>query len=194
MHPKEVGTGATVKIDPEHRTCNALVFAYADPPYPGQARRHYRDDPRCAEVDHAVLADTLRGFDAWALSTSSTALVDVLPLFPGARVAAWVKPFATFKKGQNPVYSWEPVIFHARRRGLEEPHVKDWCMANPTMKKGTHGAKPDAFWVWLFDLLGARPGDTFVDLFPGTARGSQVWANLQGQGSPLPLFQGGPNA
>src|SRR5689334_8755540 len=33
----------------------AMTFAYADPPYVGQAARHYRHDPRCAEVDHASL-------------------------------------------------------------------------------------------------------------------------------------------
>ena len=32
-----------------------MRIAYADPPYPGQARKHYKRDPRCAEVDHAAL-------------------------------------------------------------------------------------------------------------------------------------------
>jgi hypothetical protein len=27
-----------------------MKFAYADPPYIGQARRHYSHDPNCAEV------------------------------------------------------------------------------------------------------------------------------------------------
>jgi len=48
---------------------------YADPPYPGQASKHYADDPRCAEVDHRqLIADLEASGDAWALSTSSTAL------------------------------------------------------------------------------------------------------------------------
>ena len=34
-------------------------FAYADPPYIGQAKKHYADDPRCAEVDHAELVARL---------------------------------------------------------------------------------------------------------------------------------------
>ena len=30
------------------------------------------------------------------------------------------------------------------------------------------GAKPAAFCWWVFDLLGALPGDELVDLFPGS--------------------------
>lgn len=35
-----------------------MRIAYADPPYIGQAKRHYRNDPSgipAAEVDHAAL-------------------------------------------------------------------------------------------------------------------------------------------
>src|SRR5690606_29922144 len=69
-------------------------LAYADPPYPGLARRYYGDQPSYAgEVDHAALIAQLVGYDGWALSTSAKALRDVLPLCPpAARVAAWVKP------------------------------------------------------------------------------------------------------
>ena len=35
-----------------------MKFAYADPPYIGQAKRHYSHDPLCAEVDHARAALT----------------------------------------------------------------------------------------------------------------------------------------
>ncbi len=37
------------------------------------------------------------------------------------------------------------------------------------------GAKPAAFCRWLFDLLGARSGDTFVDLFPGSGGVARAW-------------------
>jgi len=40
------------------------------------------------------------------------------------------------------------------------------------------GRKPLAFWAWLFDLLGAAAGDTFVDLFPGTGIGGRAWQYL----------------
>ena len=97
-----------------------ITVAYADPPYPGQAARHYRHRPEYAgEVDHAALIDRLVSEfpDGWALSTSSTALRTLLPLCPSdVRIGAWVKPFATFKKGQNPVYAWEPLLFRGGRR------------------------------------------------------------------------------
>lgn len=90
-----------------------MKMAYADPPYPGEARKHYADDPRCAEVDHAVLIAhlELEYPDGWALSTKSPALYDLLPLCPArARVMAWVKPFCSFKPGVGVAYAWEPVI------------------------------------------------------------------------------------
>ena len=48
------------------------------------------------------------------------------------------------------------------------PSVRDYVIANITMKKGTHGAKPDAFNDWILDLIGYQSGDTLDDLFPGT--------------------------
>jgi hypothetical protein len=89
-----------------------LVMAYADPPYPGQAFKHYGNHPDYAgEVDHAALLEQLEDDypDGWALSTSSPALRDVLPLCPAdVRVMAWVKPFAAFKKNVRVAYAWEP--------------------------------------------------------------------------------------
>jgi hypothetical protein len=38
-----------------------------------------------------------------------------------------------------------------------------------------HGAKPAAFCWWLFDLLGALPGDDLVDLFPGSGGVARAW-------------------
>ena len=46
--------------------------------------------------------------------------------------------------------------------------VRDYIVANITMKKGTHGAKPDTFNDWILDLIGYQVGDTLDDLFPGT--------------------------
>jgi hypothetical protein len=46
-------------------------LAYADPPYPGQAKIHYSHDPRCAEVDHAKLIAELETYDGWALSSGA---------------------------------------------------------------------------------------------------------------------------
>jgi hypothetical protein len=152
-----------------------MKFAYADPPYPGCAKRHYA----CPEVDHRELITRLVGeFDAWALSTNSTALRDLLPICPPhVRIAAWVKPFAVFRPGVNPAYAWEPVIYcpRAGKRSREEATVRDFMVANITMRRGVHGAKPDAVCFWLFDLLGAKPDDEFHDLYIGSGAVSRAW-------------------
>lgn len=155
-----------------------MRIAYADPPYPGQAKKHYGPDAR--EVNHRLLIDHLdRRFDGWALSTSSPALADVLPLCPDeVRVMAWVKPFASFKKGVNPAYAWEPVIISAARdlpTGKGHLTVRDWVSENITLETGTAGAKPAGFCYWLFTVLGARPDDEFTDLFPGSGAVTEAW-------------------
>lgn len=47
--------------------------------------------------------------------------------------------------------------------------VRDWLACARSMRKGTIGAKPAEFNVWLLDVLGYDPNeDTFTDLFPGS--------------------------
>lgn len=154
-----------------------MKFAYADPPYIGQARKHYARDPRCAEVDHAALIEQMNGFDAWALSLSSPSLQQILALCPtDVRVGAWVKPFASFKPGVNPAYAWEPVIWRGgRKRDRTEATVRDWVSCNITLQRGLSGAKPETFCFWLFEVLGAEAEDEFTDLFPGSGAVSQAW-------------------
>ena len=149
--------------------------AYADPPYIGQARKHY--GPGAREVNHELLISHLLEFDAWALSASSPSIFQIAPLLPhGTRVAAWVKPFCVFKPNVNPAYAWEPVFFFgARKRDRSEPTVRDWVSANITLKKGCVGAKPEGFSVWLFELLGLRCNDEFIDLFPGSGAVTLEW-------------------
>jgi len=152
-----------------------MRFGYADPPHPGQARKHYRTE----EVDHEALIGRLvvEFPDGWALSTSSPTLRLLLPLCPDdVRVGAWVKPFCIFKPNVNPAYAWEPVLYRGgRKRTREQPTVRDWVSANITLKKGLVGAKPLEFCCWLFDLLGMLPEDEFVDLFPGTGVIARAW-------------------
>lgn len=170
-----------------------MRFAYADPPYIGQAKRHYGNDPRCAEVDHGELIERLNTYDAWALSLSSPSLKQILALCPDdVRVMAWVKPFAVFRVGVNPAYAWEPVIVRGgRRRDRSAETVRDWVMANITMRRGTHGAKPAAFCNWLFDVLGMEPGDDFDDIFPGSGAVSMAWAaRCKKQQHNIGLFSG----
>jgi len=163
-----------------------LRFAYADPPYPGQARRHYADQPVCQEVNHSILIGTLEAHypDGWALSTSSPALRQVLPLCPPeVRAMAWVKPFASFKPGVNPGYCWEPVlVMGGRKLGREVPTVRDWVSANITLKRGMPGAKPLEFCFWLFRVLGIQAGDSLDDLFPGSGAITQALDIYQRQG------------
>lgn len=148
-------------------------YAYADPPYPGMSG-YYRDHPDFGgEVDHRELIDRLSAEfpDGWALSTASTTLRYVLGLCPDdVRVAAWVKPFASFKPGVNPGYCWEPVIFRGGRRRTDKTEltVRDYLAEGITLRRGLTGAKPEAFCRWVLDLLGYQPGDELVDLFPGT--------------------------
>ena len=154
--------------------------AYADPPYLGQARKHYGQD----EVDHAALIDRLNGYDAWALSCSSPSLRTLLPMCPdGVRVMAWVKPFAIFKPNVGVAYAWEPVLLcGGRTRTREQPTVRDWVSANITLKRGLVGVKPEAFCCWLFEVLGLDANhDELDDLFPGTGAVTRAWERWKAQ-------------
>lgn len=156
-----------------------MRFAYADPPYIGQAARHYSADPNCAEVDHAeLIARLVAEFpDGWALSCSSPSLREILPLCPpDVRVMAWVKPFASFKPNVNPAYAWEPIIVRGgRKRERTQATVRDWVAANITLQRGLSGAKPDGFCFWLFEVLGMGAGDELVDLYPGSGAVTRAW-------------------
>lgn len=161
-----------------------MRFAYADPPYLGHAK-FYADHPEHAKYDtlaaHADLVARLEAEfpEAWALSCTTPNLWDILPLCPRpprCRVAAWVKPFASFKPGVNPAYTWEPIIFAGgRKRGADENTVRDHHAAVITLRRGLVGAKPESVCWWLFDLLGANADDEFVDLFPGSGAVTRAW-------------------
>lgn len=156
-----------------------MKFAYADPPYPGQAAKHYADHPDYGgEVDHAALFDRLvnGGYDGWALSTSSPALRDVLELCPrDVRVMAWTKPFAAYKRNVRVAYAWEPVIVQVAERQPGAIPTRDFIAEPITMRRGLAGAKPVAFCEWLFGVMGAVPGDELDDLFPGTGAVMDAW-------------------
>ncbi len=156
-----------------------MKFAYADPPYIGQAKRHYQ----CAEVDHSVLLAKLEMEypDGWALSCSSTTLGEILPMIGVPyRIGAWVKSFCAFKRNVRPAYAWEPVIFSGGRnpvnghraaipeRNGKQLTPKDFIVEPITLKKGLVGAKPERVCNWILDLLNFQAGDTLDDLFPGT--------------------------
>lgn len=164
-------------------TDRPMTFAYADPPYPGKAGYY----PEKTEVDHASLLEQLQKNypDGWALSTSSAALRDILPLCPpGVRVCAWFKgPRPT--KSRRALTSWEPVIV-AGGRPLSVAAVCD--VSDGLIAQGRFrafpgamvGMKPPTFAEWLFKLLGAVRGDTLHDLFPGSGAVTLAWNRYVG--------------
>ncbi len=162
-----------------------MRIGYADPPYPGMARL-YRNHPDFAgEVDHAALIARLcRDFpDGWALHTASTTLKLVIPHCPDdVRIAAWVKPWCSFKPGVGVAYAWEPVILRGGRKRSRGHHsVKDWAAVNATTQRGLKGAKPEGVCFWIFSMLNLEPTDDLVDLFPGTGAVMRAWQRWQRQ-------------
>jgi len=151
-------------------------FAYADPPYIGQALRHYSADPQCAEVDHLEL---------------------ILPACPrGYRVGVWVKSFCAFKRNVRPAYAWEPVIFWGGRNPMNghraaiperngaQTTPKEFIIEPITLRKGLVGAKPERVCRWILDLLNFLPGDELVDLYPGTGIMGKCAASVNGTVNP----------
>jgi hypothetical protein len=195
-----VGNAGTVAVG------RTLRLAYADPPYPGKAW-YYRGHPDYAgEVDHAELIRRLSTYDGWALSTSAAALPAVLALCPaGVRVAAWhrgERPAAS----RWPLNAWEPVIYHGGRPAdpsrsndpLQSRRVDSLVHGvSPltTLPSRVTGTKPAAFCRWVFELLGAAPGDELDDLFPGSGvvtRAWEVYARAEHDASAEVLGDGSP--
>lgn len=144
-----------------------MRIAYADPPYKGQAKKHYGSSAE--EVNFPELIKSLSEYDSWALSVHQGQLKELLPICPPrTRVGIWVKPFAVFKKNVNPTYAWEPVLFKASSRGMKKRFVHDWVACSPQMKALVVGQKPMDFCFWLFEILNVTPYDEFFDIFPGS--------------------------
>jgi hypothetical protein len=168
-----------------------LRLAYADPPYPGNAWL-YRGHPDYAgEVDHAALIRRLDPYDGWALSTSAAALPAVLALCPpDVRVAAWHRG-ARVAPSWHPLHAWEPVLYRPGRpvdpSTLEERRTDSLVYGvSPmtTLPGRVTGTKPPAVCRWIFDLLGAAPGDSLDDLFPGSGAVTRAWAIFTGRADP----------
>ena len=159
-----------------------MIFAYADPPYlsrdtaVAKCSDHYAEHPDSAkwnapEAHHDLIGELLETYpNGWALWASSSTLKSLLSVCPAeVRVLAWVKPWCAWRGQINPAYAWEPVIMMGgRKRAREKPKVLDFLVANAPLKTGTAGAKPEAFAFWMFRALGMRPGDEFIDIFPGS--------------------------
>lgn len=180
-----------------------IRFAYADPPYPGKARKYYRDHADFAgEVDHAELIELLEDEfpDGWALSTSAAALPEILPLCPEPksrgsaggglrrqfRLLAWCKPLSQPGGAPAPSFGWEPIILRGGRGDAQLAYPRDWLVCSPELytlrpKPDDYvtGAKPPGFCRWLFTCAGLRPDDELVDLFPGSNAVALEWERWQ---------------
>lgn len=107
----------------------------------------------------------------------------MFPLIPPtARICAWVKPFAAFKRNVSVAYAWEPVIIKAARKPIVTGEVvmRDWIAESITLRKGLAGAKPPKVCMWAFNLVGAEPGDELHDLYPGTGIVLDTWNTWAG--------------
>jgi len=82
-----------------------------------------------------------------------------------------------FKRNVSVAYAWEPVFVKAARKPIVSTrHIsRDWVDAPITLKRGLVGAKPEKVCWWAFEMLGARPEDELVDLFPGTGAVTTAW-------------------
>lgn len=172
-----------------------MKLAYADPPYLGCGRLYAAHHPDALDWDdpetHRRLFQRLQDefSEGWAVSCHTPSLRVLLPMTPAdTRIGAWVKPFAVFKPNVPVAYAWEPVLFRGgRRRGRDEPTVRDWHSENITLKKGLPGAKPPKFAIWVSDLLGVDwEQDTLEDIFPGTHGMTLIWRERQ-QPQQLPM-------
>jgi len=163
----------------------AVKVAYADPPYPGQAKRWYvAHEDYAGEVDHGDLLQRLAGFDAWALSTSAPALRDVLPLCPeNARVGVWYRSNSEHPGNRGTWWwSWEPVIFVSARPPMVA--TRDFCSHHKEqgfLGSTIPGQKPKAVCEWIFRLLGLEPDDELHDLFPGSGAVTRAWESWRNQ-------------
>jgi hypothetical protein len=163
-----------------------MRFAYADPPYYGCCKLydHYHPDGKCWDdaKTHRQLIERLNVYypEGWALSLSSPSLWVILPMCPpDVRIAAWVKPFAAFKRNVRNAYTWEPVIIRGGRVSSKDgaPVCRDHLSVPITLQRGLTGAKPQRFNRWILDMLGFIDGqDTIDDLYPGTGGMSQTLA------------------
>jgi hypothetical protein len=161
-------------------TARPLRLAYADPPYIGRAWRYYRGE----EVDHDALLSRLASFDGWALSCASDTVPALLALAVGrglaVRLAIWHRrrpPHATARI----LSAWEGLIYSparsvvSDRRATADVLLGVDARPRPTLPGSVVGMKPPAFSVWVFELLGARPGDELDDLYPGSGLVGRAW-------------------
>ncbi len=164
-----------------------MRIGYADPPYIGCAHLYAAHADFAGEVDHAALIDRLESeFDGWVLHAAATArsMAVLAPLVErtGARWMTWVKGFAAFKRNVSVAYAWEPVIVKPARKPVVSKRLvmRDWIESPITLRRGLTGAKPEKVCHWAFEMVGARPEDDLIDIFPGTGAVTEAWRTWRG--------------
>ena len=164
-----------------------MKIAYADPPYIGCAHLYKDHIDFGGEVDHAELIERLESeYDGWVLHANATprsmAVLAPLVAATDARWMSWVKGFAAFKKNVSVAYAWEPVIVKAARKPVVSKRLvsREWIQESITLRKGLTGAKPEKVCHWAFEMVGARPDDELIDLYPGTGAVTKAWKTWQG--------------
>lgn len=181
-----------------------MRFAYADPPYLGRGEYYIAHHPDAMQWNnpetHRALIERLQDEykDGWVLSLSEKSLRTILPMCPaGSRIGAWITDRPRFAGKPVTVRKhFEPVIFFGGRPHKEagnrtadfiitkqEPMAngeKRYVMRKSDIRAGKTfvGRKPEAFTLWVTDLLGALQGDIIDDLFPGSGavtRALKAW-------------------
>ena len=93
----------------------------------------------------------------------------------------------TFAYADPPYVGQARKAYGGRKLGRDVMTQRDWVSIPITLKKGLVGAKPKNFCYWLFSVLGMKPGDTFVDIFPGSGAVARAWESYQVSGQ-IELF------
>lgn len=101
-------------------------------------------------------------------------------IFSGGRPALAAEPSATVLHDASRPPGALRVVTSSTRQATPSslPRVDSLVLAaKPRLTDSNRviGAKPPAFSRWVFDLLGAAPGDHFTDLFPGSGSVATAW-------------------
>lgn len=166
-----------------------MRLGYGDPPYIGCAHLYKDHADYAGEVDHAELIERLESeYDGWVLHAAATPrsyaiIIPLIEKIEGVRICQWVKTFAAYKRNVSVAYASEPVFIKAARKPVVSKRqvMRDWIAEPITLKRGLTGAKPEKVCHWAFELLGARPEDELVDLFPGTGAVTEAWRTWRGK-------------
>lgn len=133
---------------------------------------------------------------AWALSCSSRSVPAIGALcvaqdLRDVRLAVWHRTPAPHPHARI-VTAWEGVFYSAARstRDPDGP-ISDVLLGvgargRATLPGSVIGMKPPAFCAWVFELLGAMPGDDLDDLFPGSGIVTRAWRQWVGEPSQPP--------